>query len=70
MNLETIREWINHQPFEPFMLKLSNGDTFEVRHPENIALTKTKILLGYPETDRAVHVALIHINSIGALQKV
>lgn len=70
MNLETIREWSNRQPFEPFVIKLANGDSFEVRHPENIALTKTKVLLGYPETDRAVHVALIHINSIEALQKV
>lgn len=70
MNLETIREWVNRQPFEPFLVKLSNGDVYEVRHPENIALAKTKILLGYPETDRAVHVALIHVNSIEALQKV
>ncbi len=68
MNMETIREWLGRQPFQPFVLKLSNGDSFEVRHPENIALAKSKILLGYPETDRAVHVSLIHVNSIEELQ--
>lgn len=68
MNMDTIREWLSRQPFHPFLLRLSNGDSYEVRHPENIALAKSKILLGYPETDKAVHVALIHVNAIEELQ--
>ena len=68
MNMDTIREWLRRQPFEPFVLKVSNGDSFEVRHPENIALAKTRIIVSDPETDRVVHVGLIHVNSIEALQ--
>jgi hypothetical protein len=70
MNMETIREWRDRQPFQPFVLKLSNGDKFEVRHPENIALAKTRVIVADPDADRVAHIALIHINSIEVLQKV
>ena len=68
MNAETIREWLNRRPFEPFELRLSNGAAHQVRHPEVLVIGKTRIAIVDPETDRFVHVALIHINSIQALQ--
>ena len=68
MNMETIREWIGRWPFEPFVLKLSNGEAYDVRHPENVAIGKTRLAIVYPEDDRFVHVSLIHVNSIQALQ--
>ncbi len=68
MNSETLREWLSRRPFEPFILRLSNAEAFEVRHPENAIVLKTKIIVGYPETERVVHVALIHVNSIESLQ--
>ena len=68
MNMETIRDWLSRRPFEPFVVKLSNGEAHEVRHPENVILMKSRLVIGYPETDHAVHVSLIHDNSIQALQ--
>ena len=69
MNAETIREWLRRQPFEPFELRLSNGERYEVRHPELLAIGKNRIAIVDPNTDRFVHVALVHVNSIEALQK-
>lgn len=68
MNMETIREWLGRRPFEPFIVRLSNGEEHQVRHPENVMVLKSRIIIGFPETDRAVHCSLIHINSIEALQ--
>jgi len=68
MNAETIREWLNRQPFEPFEVRLSNGERYQVRHPELLAIGKNRIIIVDPSTDRVVHVALVHINSIEALQ--
>lgn len=68
MNMETIREWLIRRPFEPFVIPLSNAETHEVRHPENVVLLKSRIIVGYPETDRAVHCSLVHVNSVEALQ--
>jgi hypothetical protein len=70
MNMDTIREWLHRQPFEPFEIRLSNGEVYPVGHPENVALAKTRIAISYPETDRIVHCSLVHINSIEALQRV
>jgi hypothetical protein len=68
MNMETIREWLNRQPFEAFVLRLSNGEVHEIRHPENVALGKNRIIVVDPHLDRAVHLSLIHVNAIEALQ--
>jgi len=68
MNADTIREWINRRPFEPFELRLSNGEVYQVRHPENIAIGKNRIAVVDPGADRFVHIAMVHINSIEALQ--
>ena len=68
MNAETLREMIQRRPFEPFCLRLSNGETHEVRHPECLLVLKTKVILGYPEDDRSVHLSLIHVNAVETLQ--
>ena len=68
MNMETIQELLHRQPFEPFVLRLSNGEAYQVRHPENVAVAKTRIAIAYPEVDRIVLCSLVHINSIEALQ--
>lgn len=68
MNMDTIREWLDRRPFEPFVLRLSKGEAHEVRHPENVAIGKTRLAIVYPEIDRFVHVSLIHVNAIEALQ--
>lgn len=31
MAMETIREFIRREPFEPFVIRLSNGEVHEVR---------------------------------------
>ena len=68
MNSETIREWLNRRPFEPFVLCLFNGETFEVRHPENLAIGKNRLAVVNPDSDLITHVALIHVNSVKPLQ--
>jgi hypothetical protein len=68
MNSETIREFLRREPFEPFMIRMSNGEAHEVRHPECAIVMKTKVILGYPEEDRSVYCALIYINTVEPLQ--
>ena len=68
MNADTLREWLNRHPFEPFELRLSNGEAYQVRHPEVLAIGRDRVAIFDPNSDRVVHVALIHVNSIQALQ--
>ena len=68
MNMETIQDLLHCQPFEPFEVRLSNGDIHQVRSPENVAVAKTRIAIAYPEADRIVLCSLMDINGVDAVQ--
>jgi hypothetical protein len=65
MNADTIKDYLRR---EPFVIRMSNGEVYEIRHPECALVMKTKVIVGYPEEDRSVTCALVHISSVEALQ--
>jgi len=69
MNMDSIREFIRREPFEPFVIRLSSGESHAVRHPECVAITRTQVVVTYPEEDRVVHCGLVHVNAVEALQQ-
>jgi hypothetical protein len=64
MNAETIRELLRRQPFEPFTMRMTNGDVYQVRHPEMVLIVGPRLVIGYPETERIIIVSLLHIAAI------
>jgi len=68
MNTEIVREFLRREPFEPIVIRMSNGESHEVRHPECALLTRTRVVIADPVEDRIVYCALIHINAIETLQ--
>lgn len=64
MNADSIREHLRRQPFEPFEVRMTNGDNHTIRHPETALLAGSRLLIYYPETDRLAIVSLLHINGI------
>lgn len=64
MNPETIRESLTRRPFEPFAVRLSNGDVHQVRHPEFAMLLRHTVVIGYPDSDRVAVCALLHVASV------
>ena len=68
MNTEIVRELLQRRPFEPLAVRLSGGETCEIRHPENVALGKARLVIVDPETDRMAVCSLLHITSIETLQ--
>lgn len=68
MNAETFRELLSRRPFEPFTIRMTNGDVFQVRHPELALLLKTKIIVGDPENDRSWICSLLHVATIETAQ--
>ncbi len=49
MTLETLRAMLTRRPFEIMRVEMSNGDVFEIRHPEMASLTKTGLIIVLPE---------------------
>jgi len=69
MRFQELQDVLRKQPFEPFRIQLSNGQTHEVRHPEFAALTRTSVFVGVPAgrddgPDRLVQVDLLHVVAI------
>ena len=68
MNSEFLREKIGRQPFQPFEVQLTNGNTHSVRHPECAWLAGSRLLIHDPNTDRLAICSLLHIAEINMLQ--
>ncbi len=59
---------IRRRPFEPFRVQVSDGTTFDIRHPELVMVGLGAVIIGVPaagQTDpiyeRPVTVSLAHV---------
>jgi hypothetical protein len=45
MDIAGVREALHREPFEPFLIRLADGRSVEVRHPEFVAVGKRRIVV-------------------------
>jgi len=70
---EDVRGHVAEKPFKPFRIFMSDGATFDVRHPELCIIERSSVYVVIPNrrqpwlTDRLAHCALIHITRIEPL---
>jgi hypothetical protein len=69
-----VLEFVRRRPFQPFRITLTDGRTYDARHPDLIMVGRSSMVLGTPapeETepvyDRAIPISLLHIMQIEAL---
>ena len=80
MRREELIEAIHSAPFRPFRLFLSDGRTFDIRHPEMLMVGRHSATVGvhenggpeatvpqYPQIDRFAWVDLLHVTGIEQL---
>jgi hypothetical protein len=67
MNQLEIQEAARRQPFRPFRLVLTNGEAFDVHHPELIMIGRRSAVIGIPKSqkqtyyERTTIVDLLHV---------
>lgn len=67
MNPDDLRDYVRRKPFEPFRLHLTDGSTFDIRHPEMILIARRTVAVGLPasagstEADRITTISILHI---------
>jgi hypothetical protein len=71
---EDIRELLKRQPFQAFRMHMSNGQAFDVNHPELAMATRATIVVARPVPGSeepigdGVHlVSVLHINNVEML---
>lgn len=72
MTVQTLCELLTQQPFKPFRLVMSSGQSYDVRHPEMALLTRTDILVGIGDSDDGIPAefkicSLLHVSAIEPL---
>jgi hypothetical protein len=72
MTVQTFRELLAQQPFRPFRLVMSSGQSYEVRHPEMAMLTRTDMLVGVDIAEDGVPAefricSLLHVTAVEPL---
>ena len=71
MRPEDIREFLQRRPFQPFRITLTDGRSYEIRHPELAMVGRSVLIIGWPAPgdsspifDRFVWVSLLHIMQV------
>jgi hypothetical protein len=72
MTAEAIRAMLTRRPFEPLKVKTSNGEVFEIRHPEMAMLSRSALVILHADadgspSDRVEYVSYLHVASIETL---
>ena len=72
MTVQTFRDLLKQQPFAPFRLVMSSGQTYEVRHPEMAFLSRTCIFVGVDQADDGIPAefricSLLHVTAVEPL---
>ena len=68
-----LRERITRQPFEPFRIVTSSGESYEVVHPDFLLLGTGWVIVGMPSSkdpdlaERDVKVSLLHVTALEKL---
>jgi hypothetical protein len=54
MDLQGIREALRHQPFDPFSIRLADGRSLSVPHPDMVAVGNRRIIVVQPDDSWSV----------------
>ena len=71
MRPDDLLEYVRKQPFQPFRMHLTDGNSYDIRHPEIVKVFDSQAHIyfhvnddPYQKTLRYEGIALFHINNI------
>jgi hypothetical protein len=68
MDISGVREALHKQPFEPFAIRLADGRSLTVPHPDFVALTSRRVIVGAEDDSWSIIEPLL-IVSLDSLPK-
>jgi hypothetical protein len=67
MNIQAIVDMLEREPFEPFRICLSSGESYRALNPHTVALLKNRLFVALPDSDRSTFVSYMHIAALETL---
>lgn len=72
MRTQDLHEFTRHVPFRPFRIHTTDGQTYDIVHPDQAIPLKSRVIIGMPDEegvlDRSEHVSLFHITRIDFIE--
>ena len=62
-----IREKLAREPFQPFRVRVTSGDTYVVRNPALAVAMKSELFIAQPNSDRHAFIPFLHVAAVEAL---
>jgi hypothetical protein len=66
MIASAVHERLDRDPFQPFRIRLSSGDSYLITDPHLVALMKSEVFIAYPNSDRWVSVPWLYVAAVEA----
>lgn len=67
MILSAIRERLAREPFEPFVIRGSSGESYPVPAPFLVALLKSEVFIATANSDRWVQIPYLHVAGLDSM---
>lgn len=68
MTADTIQEMLHREPFEPFRVATSTGESYVVRNPDLVALLRSEVFIAHPNSDRRTFVPLRNVSAVETIR--
>jgi len=67
MAMDDLNDLLNREPFQPFRVRLTSGDHYDIRDPSLAVMMKSRLFIAMPNSDRSVLVPFLHIAALETL---
>ena len=68
MIADDIREWLARHPFQPFRIRTTSGESYEIRNPAMAVAMQSRLFIAFPDGDRWTMCPYLNIASVDSLQ--
>jgi len=67
MTATELHDLLEQEPFEPFRVRLSSGDAYEIRNPGLAVVMRSRLFVASPRSDRWTLIPFLHIAAVETL---
>lgn len=67
MRADDLKKQLSRDPFQPFRVRLTSGDHYDIRDPFSAALMRSRLFIALPRSDRSAIVPFLNIATLETL---
>jgi hypothetical protein len=65
--IDDIRDLLSRDPFQPFRIRLTSGDYYDIRDPFSVAMMRSRLFVAVTKAETSVYVPYLHVAALETL---